>query len=105
MQNDEGKIVDKYIPRKWYVHNRADVLAQIGVRVAMPAWGKASIFAYDDDGIVGSSWTQRLITSDDHASVQLCIGHVDQNGVYTGETTTFAISGVVRARVCRFWPE
>ncbi|KAJ6288032.1 hypothetical protein OIU77_024138, partial [Salix suchowensis] len=35
------------------------------------------------------SATNRLITSKDHASVQLNIGHLDGNGHYTGQFTTF----------------
>lgn len=44
------------------------------------------------------SATNRLITSKDHASVQLNIGHTDENGIYTGQFTTFALSGFVRAQ-------
>ncbi|CAE6076170.1 unnamed protein product [Arabidopsis lyrata] len=44
------------------------------------------------------SATNRLITSKDHASVQLNIGHLDANGVYTGQFTTFALCGFVRAQ-------
>ncbi len=47
-----------------------------------------------------SSSTNRLITSKDVASVQLNVGHVDENGVYTGQFTTFALCGFVRAQVC-----
>ncbi|XP_010513595.1 PREDICTED: 40S ribosomal protein S21-1-like [Camelina sativa] len=42
--------------------------------------------------------TNRLITSKDHASVQLNIGHLDADGVYTGQFTTFALCGFVRAQ-------
>mmetsp|Transcript_41120 Transcript_41120/g.116996 ORF Transcript_41120/g.116996 Transcript_41120/m.116996 type:complete len:82 (-) Transcript_41120:132-377(-) len=59
MQNEDGKQVDLYIPRK-------------------------------------CSATNRLIPAKDHASVQMNIGHVDENGLYTGEFTTFALSGFVR---------
>ncbi|GLJ47999.1 hypothetical protein SUGI_1013640 [Cryptomeria japonica] len=44
------------------------------------------------------SATNRLITSKDHASVQINIGHVDENGICTGQFTTFALCGVVRAQ-------
>ncbi|GMH45035.1 hypothetical protein BSKO_12992 [Bryopsis sp. KO-2023] len=44
------------------------------------------------------SWTNRLITAKDHASVQVNIGHLDENGVYTGQFTTFAVAGCVRKR-------
>ncbi|KAI4965770.1 hypothetical protein ZWY2020_050921 [Hordeum vulgare] len=56
MQNEEGAMVDLYVPRKW------------------------------------------IITAKDHASVQINIGHVDENGLYDGRFTTFALSGFVRAQ-------
>ncbi|XP_010931633.1 small ribosomal subunit protein eS21 [Elaeis guineensis] len=61
MQNEEGKMMDLYIPRK-------------------------------------CSATNRLITAKDHASVQINIGHLDESGVYTGQFTTFALSGFIRAQ-------
>ncbi|XP_019082989.1 PREDICTED: uncharacterized protein LOC104700234 isoform X7 [Camelina sativa] len=39
-----------------------------------------------------------LITSKDHAYVQLNIGHLDADGVYTGQFTTFSLCGFVRAQ-------
>ncbi|KAH7864324.1 hypothetical protein Vadar_028347 [Vaccinium darrowii] len=44
------------------------------------------------------SATNRLITAKDHASVQLNVGHLDANGVYTGQFTTFALCGYIRAQ-------
>ncbi|KAL4202816.1 hypothetical protein AMTRI_Chr02g265460 [Amborella trichopoda] len=44
------------------------------------------------------SATNRLITSKDHASVQINIGHLDENGLYHGQFTTFALCGFVRAQ-------
>mmetsp|Transcript_15864 Transcript_15864/g.47743 ORF Transcript_15864/g.47743 Transcript_15864/m.47743 type:complete len:83 (+) Transcript_15864:71-319(+) len=45
------------------------------------------------------SWTNKLITSKDHASVQLNIGHLNEEGVYeTGHYTTFALTGAVRVQ-------
>ena len=61
MQNEEGQVVDLYVPRK-------------------------------------CSATNRLITAKDHASVQINIGHVDENGIYNGQFTTFALSGFIRAQ-------
>ncbi|GFY98724.1 ribosomal protein S21e [Actinidia rufa] len=61
MQNEEGKNMDLYIPRK-------------------------------------CSATNRLITAKDHASVQINIGHLDENGVYTGQFTTFALCGFIPAQ-------
>lgn len=44
-----------------------------------------------------SSYTNRLITAKDHASIQLNVVHVDANGVaIQGEYTPFVISGFVR---------
>ena len=61
MQNEEGQVVDLYVPRK-------------------------------------CSATNRLITAKDHASVQINIVHVDENGIYNGQFTTFALSGFIRAQ-------
>ncbi|KAG6736642.1 hypothetical protein POTOM_060486 [Populus tomentosa] len=46
----------------------------------------------------GRSATNRLITSKDHASVQINGGHLDEYGVYTGHFSTFALCGFVRAQ-------
>ena len=45
-----------------------------------------------------SSATNRTIASKDHASVQINIGHLDENGVYTGTYSTFAFSGYIRSK-------
>ena len=47
-----------------------------------------------------SSATNRLITAKDHASVQINVGHLDENGVYNGHFSTFALCGFIRAQVC-----
>ncbi|KAF4398983.1 hypothetical protein CsatB_002483 [Cannabis sativa] len=59
----------------------------------------------NDEGVITElyiprkcSATNRLITSKDHASVQVNIGHLDENGVYTGQFTTYALCGFVRAQ-------
>lgn len=44
------------------------------------------------------SATHRLITAADHASVQITVGNVDENGLYTNQNTSFALSGAVRSR-------
>ena len=43
-------------------------------------------------------FTDRLITSKDHASVQLSVADVDANGRALGTSTSFALSGQVRAQ-------
>lgn len=45
-----------------------------------------------------SSATNRLVTAKDHASVQINIGRVDENGVLTGEFDTIALCGFVRRK-------
>jgi small subunit ribosomal protein S21e len=44
------------------------------------------------------SATNRIIKANDHASVQISIGNVDENGRYTGDNGVYALSGFVRAR-------
>jgi small subunit ribosomal protein S21e len=44
------------------------------------------------------SATNRLITSKDHAAVQVNIGHVDSNGVFTGDFTALTLCGFVREK-------
>lgn len=48
--------------------------------------------------INNSSSTNRLVTAKDHASVQINIGRVDENGVLTGEFDTIALCGFVRRK-------
>ncbi|OCH94951.1 40S ribosomal protein S21 [Obba rivulosa] len=60
MENDQGVLVDLYVPRK-------------------------------------CAATNRLITSKDHASVQISIVDVDADGRALSTVTTFALSGAVRA--------
>lgn len=49
-----------------------------------------------------SSWTKRLITAKDHASVQINVGDVDPaTGRYTGTFKTFALCGYIRDKVRR----
>jgi len=61
MENDQGLLVDLYVPRK-------------------------------------CAATNRLITSKDHASVQVVIADVDANGRALTTSTSFALSGQVRAQ-------
>ena len=42
-------------------------------------------------------YTDRLITAKDHAAIQISVADVDENGVAQGTSTSFAISGPVRA--------
>ncbi|KAI5787663.1 40S ribosomal protein S21 [Peziza echinospora] len=44
------------------------------------------------------SATNRIVKAKDHASVQISVGKVDENGRYTGETITYALSGFVRSQ-------
>ncbi|XP_077971713.1 small ribosomal subunit protein eS21-like [Styela clava] len=38
----------------------------------------------------------RIISAKDHASIQLNLGDVDENGRYTGSTKIYAICGEIR---------
>jgi len=60
MENDQGILVDLYVPRK-------------------------------------CAATNRLITAKDHAAIQISVADVDANGVAQSTSTSFAISGQVRA--------
>merc|ERR1712144_117048 len=40
--------------------------------------------------------TNRLLTSKDHASVQVNVGQVDQYGIYTNEYNVYCLSGAIR---------
>lgn len=94
MQNEEGQNMDLYIPRKWYTYSSVFLLCGCGyflVKNHSPKIGDLVCHC--------SSATNRLITSKDHASVQINIGHLDANGLYTGQFTTFALCGFVRAQV------
>jgi small subunit ribosomal protein S21e len=43
------------------------------------------------------SWTNRLIRAKDHGAVQINVANVDPvSGLYTGECTTFCLSGYIR---------
>ncbi|XP_015086985.1 uncharacterized protein LOC107030101 [Solanum pennellii] len=44
------------------------------------------------------SATNRLITSKDHAFVQLNVGHLDESGRYTGQFTTYAFFGLIQTQ-------
>ena len=48
---------------------------------------------------IRSSWTNKLIPANDHGSVQINVAHLDENGVYNGSFSTFALQGKVRSRV------
>ena len=49
-----------------------------------------------------SSWTNKLITAKDHASIQINVGNLDDEGVYNGAFATYALRGQVRSRVRAF---
>ncbi|KAI9802457.1 MAG: 40S ribosomal protein S21 [Sarcosagium campestre] len=43
------------------------------------------------------SATNRIIKAKDHASVQISVAKVDENGRYTGENQVYALCGFVRS--------
>mmetsp|Transcript_1192 Transcript_1192/g.1591 ORF Transcript_1192/g.1591 Transcript_1192/m.1591 type:complete len:83 (+) Transcript_1192:80-328(+) len=45
------------------------------------------------------SWTNRLIEAQDHTSIQINVGKIDEaTGVYTGDYDVYAIAGFVRRK-------
>uniref|UniRef100_A0A2C9UH90 Uncharacterized protein n=1 Tax=Manihot esculenta TaxID=3983 RepID=A0A2C9UH90_MANES len=80
MQNEEGQSMDLYIPGN----------------------GNISLHLFYLNTLISFCWnsaTNRLITSKDHLSVQINIGHLDANGHYTGQFSTFALYGFVPAQI------
>lgn len=87
MENDQGIVVDLYVPRKC-------------------EWNRYSASAIDGGQCYESrlttiqtgSATNRLITSKDHSSVQINICDVDESGkIVQGKNTSYALSGYVRS--------
>jgi hypothetical protein len=77
MQNDQGKVVDIYIPRRWYV------------------WG-VCVCCHALTVIMDSSATGRVISAKDHASVQINVADVDpETGKYIhGKSVKCVFRGV-----------
>ncbi|CAK4078148.1 unnamed protein product [Aphanomyces euteiches] len=44
------------------------------------------------------SWTNRILSAKDHASVQIAVAKVDANGVYTGQNDVYALAGYIRGK-------
>lgn len=104
MQNEEGTVVDLYVPRKWYIFSvfvtnftPFSLIVDLIIKKKLLFLKLKEVFFLLF--WLFSSATNRLITAKDHASVQINIGHVDENGIYTGQFTTFALSGFIRAQV------
>jgi small subunit ribosomal protein S21e len=80
MQNDQGEVVDLYVPRKCASTQWAVLLR--GRRPHIACTGAA---------------TNRLITAKDHASVQINVADVDDEGrMIPGQQKTYAFCGFVR---------
>ena len=48
--------------------------------------------------LMRSSWTNRIIAAKDHASVQIDVARVNEEGLFTGESDTFALAGYIRGQ-------
>lgn len=76
MENDKGELVDlyviKFLVRKYMLMYKSYVPRKC-------------------------SATNRIIKAKDHASVQISVGKVDENGRYTGENQVYALCGFVRS--------
>ncbi|KAI3610407.1 40s ribosomal protein s21 [Moniliophthora roreri] len=81
MENDQGVLVDLYVPRKCSATS-----ASYWIPVERSTSKRRNNYA------------DRLITSKDHASVQIAIADVDANGRALNTTTTFALCGQVRSQ-------
>merc|ERR1712087_117569 len=81
-------------------NNDTTCLAQSQTQAAMDKAGMMNEAGVNIDLYIPRkcSATNRLIHSKDKASVQLNIGHVNADGVYTGEWTTMALCGFIRAQ-------
>ncbi|KAI6118796.1 ribosomal protein S21e [Pisolithus croceorrhizus] len=77
MENDQGILVDLYIPRKC---------------------AATSTFKLSEPVTFLTSFTGRLITAKDHASVQINIADVDAEGRALPTYTAFALCGQVRSQ-------
>ena len=102
MENDKGELVDLYVistihhpspsnpPSKSLLHPPLPSISPIQTRTAnslqFPSYVPRKCSA-----------TNRIIKAKDHASVQISIGKVDENGRYTGENQVYALCGFVRA--------
>ncbi|KAI8624789.1 ribosomal protein S21e [Xylariaceae sp. FL1651] len=94
MENDKGEIVDLYVPRKCSTsilpfpdgprvpHDRGSMIPQ-SLLVQQDSYARA---------------TNRLIKATDHASVQISVCKLDENGRQVpGDNHVYAMCGFVRA--------
>lgn len=88
MENDKGELVDLYVP----LSPRPSFLLP-------PCPQNPSNTPPFSPSYVPRkcSATNRIIKAKDHASVQISVGKVDENGRYTGENQVYALCGFVRA--------
>lgn len=77
MENERGELVDLYVP---------PLIQSINLTIQSRSYVPRKCSA-----------TNRIIKAKDHASVQISIGKVDENGRYTGENQVYALCGFVRA--------
>ncbi len=86
MENDKGELVDLYVATKpmrdaGTLNNR-----QLKLTCILHSYVPRKCSA-----------TNRIIKAKDHASVQISVGKVDENGRFTGESQVYALCGFVRA--------
>ncbi|KAF4556042.1 40S ribosomal protein S21-like protein [Elsinoe fawcettii] len=81
MENERGELVDLYVTQTTQLRPPSPSPAQL------------------ENNYVPRkcSATNRIIKAKDHASVQLSVAKVDENGRYTGENQVYALCGFVRA--------
>ena len=112
MENEKGEIVDLYVLptcRESLEEFRHATLIQPSPLTfrryydfERMSWssGSHSLLPFSPNSYVPRkcSATNRIIKAKDHASVQISIAKVDENGRYTGENQVYALCGFVRAR-------
>ena len=90
MQNDEGTVVDLYIPRKWFPF----LLYLFHI-----AFNSSLLFHVNPMYFTFSSWTNRLLAANDHGAIQVNLANIDPvTGLFTKTYSTVALCGFLRQR-------
>ena len=83
MHNEEGQLVEMYVPRKCSATNRL-----------IPVCDHTTHPNTHTHTHTHTRPTQAM----DHAAVQINIGEIDVHGLYTGKNTTYCLAGFIREK-------
>ena len=91
MQNSDGDLVDIYLPRKWFVLSPwcCEIVHVRGTDVSNP-------IPFFPETLYSSA-TFNVLGAKDHASIQIQVAGVDDDGTATSDRSTFAFCGQVRS--------